>query len=87
VKMWKFLDVGGRHLGIHDIQCGLDEDDEEEYGLANFGRQHLCSGLPSVYVSAQVNIFEKLNLTSSFWPSSKYFVDTNLSINLHLFKW
>ena len=81
------MDVGGRHLGNHGIQCGLHEDDEEEYGLDDFGRQHICTGLHGVYVYAQVNIFEELNLTSSFWPSSKYFVDFNLSINLHLFKW
>ena len=48
---------------------------------------NLCSGLHGVYVSAQVNFFEKLNLTSSFLPSSNYFVDFNLSIQLHLFKW
>lgn len=31
------LDVGGRHLGNHGIQCGLYEDDEEESNLLIFG--------------------------------------------------
>ena len=31
------LDVGGRHLGSHGIQCGLYEDDEEEPNLMIFG--------------------------------------------------
>jgi hypothetical protein len=30
------LDVGGRHLGSQGIQCGLYEDDEEEYKLEFF---------------------------------------------------
>ena len=62
----KSLDVGGRHLGSHGIQHGLYEDDEEEYKFDDFWTTTIVQWTPSVYVSTQVNLIEKLNLTF-FW--------------------
>jgi hypothetical protein len=36
VKIWKLLDVGGRHLGSQCNQRGLLEDDEEEFEVDDF---------------------------------------------------
>ena len=46
------LDVGGRHLGSQDIQCGLYEDDEEDYELNEFWTPTVVWWTPGVYVSA-----------------------------------
>jgi hypothetical protein len=67
----KALDVGGRHLSSHGIQHGLYQDDDEEYGLDDFWTRSVVQWTPSVYVYAKVNLFEKLNLTSSFLPLRK----------------
>ena len=47
----KVLDVGGKHLGNHDIQRGLHEDDEEEYKLDDFWTTTFVFGTHGVYVS------------------------------------
>ena len=64
------LDVGGRHLSSHGIQCGLYEDDVEEYELDDFWTTIVMQWTLAVYVFTSMNLFEKLNLTF-FLPSSK----------------
>ena len=58
------LDVGGRHLGSQGIQRGLYEDDEEEYELDDFWTTAVVRWTPGVYVSTEVDLFEKLTFTS-----------------------
>jgi hypothetical protein len=81
------LDVGKRHLDNKGIQYGHYQDDEEEYKLDAFWTTSIVQWIHGVHVSTQVNLFEKLNLTSFFGLQAKHFVEFNLSRKLHYFKW
>ena len=84
-KDMKALDVwGGIWQWGHSMW--LYQDDEKEYEHDDLGTTTIVRWTPGVYVSAWVNLFEKLNVTR-FGLQAKDFVDFNLGKKLHLLKW